>query len=63
MRKNFLKNNKENEVTKLVPDLFLFFRKTLYDVKENGLHLSFNIFKQFVSWTNHKSKLYKYSDC
>ena len=29
---------------KLVPDLFLFFEKHLYEVKASGLHLSFNIF-------------------
>ena len=26
------------------PDLIFFFKKVLYDVKANGLHISFNIF-------------------
>ena len=39
----FFKNYAENEAGKLVPDFFLFFRKTLYEVKVSGLQLSFNI--------------------
>ena len=31
-------------VPNLVPDLFLFFKKALYEVKAKGLQLSFNIF-------------------
>ena len=34
----------KNEVGSLVVDLFLFFKKALYDVKASGLQLSFNIF-------------------
>ena len=34
----------ENEAGRLVPDLFLFFKKTLYTVKASGQQLSFNIF-------------------
>ena len=34
----------ENEVGRLVPDLFMFFRKVLFKVKASGQHLSFNIF-------------------
>ena len=32
----------ENDAVRLVPDLFLFFKKTLNDVKASGLQLSFN---------------------
>ena len=40
----FFKNNAENEVGRLVPDLILLFKKALYEVKASGLQLSFNIF-------------------
>ena len=35
----------ENAVGRLVPDVLLFCRKALYEVKANGLQLSFNIFR------------------
>ena len=38
----FFKNHEENEAGRLVPDLSLFFKKTLYEVKANGLQLSFD---------------------
>ena len=41
----FKKNRAENEVGKLVPDLFLFIKTALYEVKESGLLLSFDIFR------------------
>ena len=41
----FFKNYAENELGRLVPDLFLFFKKALYEVKANALRLSFNIFQ------------------
>ena len=40
----FFKNHVENEVRRLVLDLFLFFEKALYKVKGNVQHLSLNIF-------------------
>ena len=40
----FLKNNAESEVGRLVPDLFLVFKKALYQVKASGVQLSFNTF-------------------
>ena len=40
----FFENHEENEAERLVPELFLFFEKALYEVKANGLHLSFNTF-------------------
>ena len=41
----FLQNHAENEAGRLVPDLFLFFKKALYGVKTNSLQLSFNHFR------------------
>ena len=41
----FVKNHAENEAGRLVPDLFLFFEKNLYEVKARGLQLSFNILR------------------
>ena len=41
----FFKNYAENEVGRLVPDLFLFFKYASYEVKTSGLQLSFNIFR------------------
>ena len=43
-RSIFLKNNAENEIGRLVPDLFLFFRKTLNEIRASRRQLSFNIF-------------------
>ena len=40
----FFKNYVENEAERLVPDLFSYFKKALYEVKACGLQLSFNIF-------------------
>ena len=39
----FFKNHSENETGRLVPDLCLFFKKALCEVKASGLQLSFNI--------------------
>ena len=38
------KNHTENEAGRLVPDLFLLFKKALYEVKASSQHPSFNIF-------------------
>ena len=43
-KKHFFKNHAENEEEILVPDFFLFFIKTIYEVKTSGLQVSFNIF-------------------
>ena len=40
----FFKNHAENVAGKQVPDLPLFFKKALYEVKASCLLLSFNIF-------------------
>ena len=36
-------NHAENEAGRLVPDLFLFLKKALYEVKASGLQLRFDI--------------------
>ena len=46
----FFKNHAENEAGRLVPDLFLVFRKALCEVKARVLQLSFNIFLQPSTW-------------
>ena len=40
----FLKNHAENEAGRLVPDLFLFFKKALYKLKASGQPLNFNMY-------------------
>ena len=42
----FFKDHAENEAERLVPDLILFYKKSLQEVNANSLQLSFNIFKQ-----------------
>ena len=49
-RKLFVKNHTQNEVERIVPDLFLFFKKALWEVKAIGPQLSFNIFRQPSTW-------------
>ena len=39
------KDHAENEAGKLVPNLFLFFKKPLYEVNASDLQLSFNQFR------------------
>ena len=55
----FLKNHAENEVGRLVLDIFLFFKKALYEVKASSLQLSVNIFWCPSTWhaikTNYKT--------
>ena len=41
----FFKNYAENDAWKLVPDRFLFFQKSLHQVKASGLQLDFLIFR------------------
>ena len=41
----FFKNHGENEAGRLVPDIFLLFKKALYEVKASIMQLSFNIFR------------------
>ena len=53
------KNHAENEIGRLVLDLFQFFKKALYEVKANGLELSFNHFRQSSTWQTIKTKYVK----
>ena len=55
----FFKNHAENEAGRLVPDLFLFFKKALYEVKANDLQLSSNHFRQSSTWQTNKTKYIK----
>ena len=45
-RNTFLQKLCRNEAGRLVPDLFLFFKYALYEVKASDLQLNFNIFRQ-----------------
>ena len=51
-RNIFFKNHAENEAERLVLDLFLFFKKALYEIKAYGLQLSWQTIKT-------KYKIYK----
>ena len=42
-RNILFKNHAENKTVTVIPDLFLFFKKSFYKVKASGLQLSFNI--------------------
>ena len=53
------KNHAENEAGRLVPHLFLFFKKALYDIKGSGLQLSFNIFRYHSTWHTIKTNYMK----
>ena len=46
----FFKNHTENKVGRLVLDLFLFFKKALYEVKASLLQLNFNVFPWPKTW-------------
>ena len=55
----FFKNHAENEAERLIPDLFLSCKKALYEVKANGLQLSFNIFQKPSTCHRIKTKYVK----
>ena len=40
----FFKDHAKNKAGRLAPDLYSLLKKSLYEVKANGLQLSFNIF-------------------
>ena len=44
-RNFFIKNFVENEAERVLPDLFLFFKKALYELSVSSLQLSFIIFQ------------------
>ena len=58
----FFKKHAENETGIVVPDLSLFLKIALFEVKTSGLHLNFNIFRLSLTWTYNKNKLYQTSD-
>ena len=41
----FFTTHTENESGRLFPDVFLLFKKDIYEVKASGLQLNFSIFK------------------
>ena len=45
----FFKNHAQNEAGRLVPDLFLSFKKALYEVKAIGQNLSFDMLLQTLT--------------
>ena len=46
MKNIFLfKNHAKNEGRRLLPNFFYFLKKALHEVKESGLHFSFNMFR------------------
>ena len=58
----YFKNHAENEAGRLVPDLFLFSKKALYEVKASDLQLSFNYISIALSLAYNQNKLYKTLD-
>ena len=61
MRNMFLQNSCRNELGRLVPDLFFFFKKALYNWKIGDQHLSFNIVWLTSTWAYSESKLFSIS--
>ena len=53
------KNRAENKAGRIVPDLFLFLKKALYDVKANYVQISFNHFQLPSTWKTMKTKYIK----
>ena len=55
----FFKSQTENEAGRLVADLFLFFKKPLYDVKASGQQHILNIFRLPSTWNTIKRNCIK----
>ena len=55
-RNIFLQKSCRNEAGRLAPDLFLFFKKALYEVKASVSQLSFNHFRQTSTRQTIKTK-------
>ena len=55
-----LAERQEDKEGRQVPDLFLFFKKALYEEKISGLQLSFNIFRYPLSWLTIKTDCIKF---
>ena len=47
----------ENGAGRLVPDLFLFLKNALYEVKASGLQLSFNLYRIAMAHNKNDIKL------
>ena len=58
-RNIFLQNYAQNETERQVSDLFSFFKKAYYEVKESGLQLSFSMFEQPSTWHTIKTNCIK----
>ena len=56
----FFENHKENEAGRLVPDLFLFFKKALYEVKANVCSLVLMTFNSAEPGKQLKQNIYIY---
>ena len=54
-RNTFLQNHAENEAERLVPDMFLFFKKDLCGIIIIGLQFSFSKFRQPSTWHTMKT--------
>ena len=57
LRKYFYSKSHADETGRLVPAFFLFFQKTLSEVKGSGLQFSFNVFRLLLNWAYNKNKL------
>ena len=42
-KKCYIQNSCKKDIGRILPDLFLFFKQALYEVKAIGLHFSFDI--------------------
>ena len=56
---SFFQKSFRNEAGRLVPELFLLFKKALYEIKASGLQISFNIFWQSLTWRTIKTDCIK----
>ena len=56
------KNHIENEAGRLALELFLYFKKTLYEAIASGLRLSFSIFWLPSTWHNINTNCMKFLD-
>ena len=55
----FFRDFAENEVGKLVPDRFLYFKKALYQIKASGLQLDFIYILIALKLAYNRNKLFK----
>ena len=50
-KKCYIQNSCKKDIGRLLPDLFLFFKQALYEVKAIGLHFSFDILHPWLEHT------------